>query len=76
MRKQEEEIAKEVLELFAKANIDPRTSLSYGVVLKANLFEIKKLKDFVEKQGMYIVFDRTSPGKLFICNEDEHDVLE
>ena len=39
---------------------------TYAVVTKATLLEIHELKDFLMEKNIRIVFQKTSPLKLFI----------
>lgn len=66
----------ELQKLFDEAAIDPTTSITLGLILRADFYEIKKIMDFIRANGMHLVIKKTSPGKLFICNEREYEVLE
>ena len=43
--------------------------ISYGIILKIPIDEIQELRDYLEKQGYYIHFDKKSPYRLFLKEE-------
>jgi len=66
----------ELKNLFEASGLNPKTDLTFGIVLKMNFLEISDLIQHIEKNDYYVIYKKASPNKLFICDEEERDVLD
>lgn len=45
---------------------------THALVMNGSLDQIQRLKQLVSDEGLHVIFQKTSPGSLYI-NETKHD---
>jgi hypothetical protein len=44
--------------------------------MKVSLATLQELKDFLKEHKVYVIYERTDAGKLYICKESEYERTE